>query len=547
MAGEPLEGPVLLEQAPPHGVPAPAARSERLALRLLQLGAVAVVLAATTWKQFELDRFFVPKELVLHVTALLVGVLLLGAFRRRIRLGAVDFLLLGFLLLGLVSGGFAQNPWVAARALAVTASGFALYWSARTLAAAGLERPLLAALALAVVLASGTALLQAYGVQADLFSINRAPGGTFGNRNFIAHAAAFGLPVVLLGALRARGAAACAFWSIGSGVVGVSLVLTRSRAGWLAVGAALAVLGLALFLAPALRHHRRTWLRVGGILVVLSAGVAAALTVPNTLRWNSRNPYLDTVRGVTNFQEGSGRGRMVQYRRSASIARDHPLLGAGPGNWAVVYADYAAPGDPSLDRSAAGMTSNPWPSSDWVAYVSERGIVATLALLVALLLVAVAALRRTLRAADPHDALAAAAQLATLAAAVVAGLFDAVLLLAVPAFLVWTTIGALHASPTPTGPDARPRTGKSLALLVVSVLALAGAVRSAGQLAAMPLYASERNTLLRLAAWVDPGNYRVHLRLARNGRGEQRCRHALAARELYPNAQAARQLARRCD
>ena len=42
-------------------------------------------------------------------------------------------------------------------------------------------------------------------------------------------------------------------------------------------------------------------------------------------------------------------------------------------------------------------------------------------------------------------------------------------------------------------------------------------------------------------------NYRVHLRLARNSRGEQRCRHALAARELYPNAEAARSLARRCD
>src|SRR5215213_10035307 len=40
---------------------------ERAALVTLQLGAIAVVLAAAVYKQFELDRFFVPKELVLHV------------------------------------------------------------------------------------------------------------------------------------------------------------------------------------------------------------------------------------------------------------------------------------------------------------------------------------------------------------------------------------------------------------------------------------------------------------------------------------------------
>ena len=42
---------------------------------MLQVGAVAVVLAAVTWKEFELDRFYVPKELVLHVTALVAGLL----------------------------------------------------------------------------------------------------------------------------------------------------------------------------------------------------------------------------------------------------------------------------------------------------------------------------------------------------------------------------------------------------------------------------------------------------------------------------------------
>src|SRR5690606_27724465 len=186
---------------------------------------------------------------------------------------------------------------------AITPSSVAVFMVARAVAAAGLRSRLLAAVAFAVVVGCATSLAQTYGVRTDFFSLNRAPGGTFGNRNFIAHMAAFGLPVVLLAALRARRAVTYLLWSVGSVLVGVSLVLTRSRAGWLAVGAGLAVLALALLLSPTLRRHGRTWLRLGGILLLLVAGVAAALVLPNTLRWNSDNPYLDSVRGVTNFQE----------------------------------------------------------------------------------------------------------------------------------------------------------------------------------------------------------------------------------------------------
>src|SRR3954449_73270 len=49
-----------------------------LALRVLQAACVVATLAAATYKVFELDRFFVPKELVLHLAALLSVVLCLG-------------------------------------------------------------------------------------------------------------------------------------------------------------------------------------------------------------------------------------------------------------------------------------------------------------------------------------------------------------------------------------------------------------------------------------------------------------------------------------
>ncbi|HEU5162695.1 MAG TPA: hypothetical protein VFV54_06100, partial [Thermoanaerobaculia bacterium] len=280
--------------------PPGASFSGRLALRVLQIGAIAVVLAASIRKTFELDRFFVPKELALHLTTLLVALLLFGALRRT-RFATADALLAGWLLLGAVSSVLATNPWLAGRALAISISGALLFWSARALARAGLARPLVGAIAFAVVLAAITALLQTYGVRIDLFSMNRAPGGTLGNRNFVAHAAAFGLPLLLLVPLGARTMGKWLAGSVGVALVTAALVLTRSRAAFLAFGAVTLVLLAAMFLSAPLRRDLRTWRRVAGILLLAGGGVAAAILLPNTLRWRSDNPYLESVQRVADY------------------------------------------------------------------------------------------------------------------------------------------------------------------------------------------------------------------------------------------------------
>src|SRR5436853_1603515 len=158
-------------------------RRDQIALRSIQLGAIAVVLAATVLTAFDLDRFLVPKELVLHLTATIAGLLTLHFARRGSR---VDLLLVVYLALTAASLFFAQNRWLGFRALAITASGVVLFWSARALE----PRRVINGLALAVVVAASTALVQAYGIHSAFFASTRAPGGTLGNRNFVAHAAA---------------------------------------------------------------------------------------------------------------------------------------------------------------------------------------------------------------------------------------------------------------------------------------------------------------------------------------------------------------------
>lgn len=505
---------------------------ERLALRVMQLGAIAIVIAATTHREFDLDRFLVPKELVLHVTAAVAGLLTLRAARR---FTMVDGLLVAYLLLSVVAAVFATNPWLAIRAVAVSASGIVLFWSARALRDAGLARPLLGTLAFAVVLAAAMALLQAYGIWLDLFSINRAPGGTLGNRNFVAHAAAFGMPVVLLAALQALRRWTYLLAGAGVTIVTAALVLTRSRAAWLAFGAMAAVFLAAMLITRSTAPLSRAF----GLVIFAGAGVAAALLLPNELRWRSDNPYLESVAGVVNYQEGSGRGRLIQYQRSLRMAADSPVVGVGPGNWAVSYPEHATRRDPSMDPSEPGMTFNPWPSSDWVAFASERGFAAAIVMAAVFVLLALGGLR----ALRTEHALTAAAVVATVVAAGVAGAFDAVLLLALPAFLVWTALGALGV-PVPPAPKSLGTAGVTLLAIAISFF---GAARSVAQIASMEAFTSyDSRASLRWAARIDPGNYRLQLRLARSGKRAERCEHARAAYALYPNADAARDLSKAC-
>jgi hypothetical protein len=214
-----------------------------------------------------------------------------------------------------------------------------------------------------------------------------------------------------------------------------------------------------------------------------------------------------------------------------------------------VYPAHAGRGDPSLDVSEPGTTSNPWPSSDWVAFVSERGLAAAILLALAMFGIARGGLEQLVRAHDAEAAVTAATLLATLLAAVVAGAFDAVLLLPLPTLLVWTTLGALWSPPEPR---LRPLPAfvRTVAALVVALMAGVGAARSGAQLVAMTLYEHSRNVRwLARASEIDPGNYRLRLRLARDGSGLRRaarCRHARAAHALQPRAAAARSLSRAC-
>ncbi len=469
--------------------------------------AVMVVLVAAPYRIFDLDRFFVPKELVLHAAALCLA--LLGLARARaLEAGRADLLLGLYLALSAVSAALAPDLWLSTRALAVSLSGALVFWSVRS-ADGGTRRAIVAAAAAAAVIGAATSLLQAYGLHSDYFSLHRVPGGTLGNRNFMAHLSAICAPALLLVVLRARRGWAAAIGSAGLAVLAAALLLSRSRAALLGLSAAAVIMAYGLWRARAAADAvvaRR--LKLLGIAAAL--GLAAALIIPNTLEWKSRSPYMDTVTGLADYRKGSGHGRLVQYTRTLSLAASHPLLGVGPGNWTLVYPRSVDGFDPSIDYNT-GRTMNPWPSSDWVAILSERGLPALAVMLLFFGFMFAGAWRRAGRPAEGDDQLEGAALAAVLAASGVVACFDALLLLPAPSLLVCGLAGALCA---PSGFSVKlnvPRRALYAALLLVWGAAL---LRSAGQIASMSIYSKARNKAqVSRAALFDPGNARVRARL----------------------------------
>jgi len=526
-------------------------RADRAALVLVQAGAIAVVLASLPYKAFDLDRYFVPKELALHIAALGAAMCILLP-RGRLSLARVDWLLIAYLALSTVSAVFAENRWLSTRALAISFSGAALFWVGRVLRRDGLARAVLWAVAVAGAAGAATALLQAYGVTTEYFSLNRSPGGTFGNRNFMAHLSAIVAPTIVYCGVTARRSIGTLFAGILLGVIAAAEVLSRSRGAWLALLAAGVPLGVIAWMTRERWSARTTAQRLMVLGVSAAIGAVIALVLPNTLEWKSESPYLESVRGMVNYQQGSGRGRLVQYTNSLRMALADPILGVGPGNWSVVYPRYASRGDPSISSLDEGMTSNPWPSSDWAAFASERGIPATvLLILIFLALLGLAAWHaRVSRGTEP--VLGAFALAATVIITLVVGAFDAVLLLAPPTICVWLLFG-VYAEPASASAPRQAIVGgvRQWAPVIMFVLGLLAAGRNALQVAAMAtVTASSRTSALERASLFDPGSYRIHMHLAEAylnaGRCERARPQARDARDLYPMAVTPRQLLSQC-
>jgi len=294
-------------------------RGLQLSAHVLGAGVCAVVLVFWPDGAEGLTRFWLPRDLLLTGVACFVC---LPRLWRTASLDRVDATVLCALLLTEGSLVWAASPWVGARfAVGCVALGV-LVMAARP--RAGEQQHLWSWLEAAVALLAFSSLVEAAGWMAWSAPGFR-PGGVMGQRNHLAHALVLGVTTLLV--LRPRPRQTLVVF-----LVAWAVTLTRSRAAWVASVPVLGWLTWRTFVPGAFPK-----VLARGVLLAAAVGVGLALVVPNTLQWQQAHPYRHSVGTLLDTAHGSGAGRVTQARTGLALFLEHPLLGAGTGQWRVEY------------------------------------------------------------------------------------------------------------------------------------------------------------------------------------------------------------------
>ncbi len=253
-----------------------------------------------------------------------------------------------------------------------------------------------ATLTATTAVSAGIGLIRYWGLVPDLVvPFNMWFLGTQANSNYVGAYLGCLLPLLLAVATAAARPGARAGWALGAGVMAAGLLLSRSRAGWVAAGvgslvalafsaraerpataerAAQAGPGVRAGLSRFLRSER-AWTRValpvvGAALGILLGGLA--------LVGEGRSP-LRIVASILDRQHDTNALRIVYARDTLRLIRDHALLGVGPGNFPYVYSRYdTLPETPTTDNAVVQH-----PHNEYLDAWAELGVGGFLALLAA--------------------------------------------------------------------------------------------------------------------------------------------------------------------
>ena len=315
----------------------------KLARAFLALFMVAVPLLFST---ATIEGFEDLKAAALILTALAFAALgLVAMMYAKVRPLALlrQPLVLGVLLFALsaiVSAVFSISPRTSWRGAIESRSGLmtilgyvVLFFAARRL---GGGRRLLAGVVLAAAVASTYALVQAArhdpvdwdGTQ--FFGAHLRPFGTMGHANLLGAYLAMSLPLVAYFGLRSmqrRRWVLLPVLAVIAGAMAVALILTLSRAAWLAAGCASVVLLTGWWFGRARRAV------AVGFVVLLIAGSVGALVyerqwMPETVQTalGERRRHLDDVAG-----------RRDIWQAGWQIYRDHPVTGSGLDTFRLAF------------------------------------------------------------------------------------------------------------------------------------------------------------------------------------------------------------------
>lgn len=253
---------------------------------------------------------------------------------------------------------------------------------------------------------------------------------SFGNPTYLAGYLALTLPVALAGLPAVRTArprhVAALTWLLGV----AALVCTYSRGG--AVGFAVGMAALATFAGI---RARELW-RVSPLLWIAALALAALVALAGVVQ------YRHLLVGVlSRLSDASASGRAYIYQGTARMIADRPLLGFGPGTFAVHFPDYWPPALSDIEPRHAKRVVHA--HSEFLQIAAETGLLG-LAAFSALLLALLAGAWRA-RRAPANDAVwwLRAGLFAALCGGIVDAAFSVGLRYPGPIAALWTTLGLL--------------------------------------------------------------------------------------------------------
>jgi len=164
------------------------------------------------------------------------------------------------------------------------------------------------------------------------------------------------------------------FWIVTVAVMlAVGTVLSLSRAAWISIAGALAVL-IAILL-----HIKFRWILAAfvTIVVVFFSFQHQIIDVLEKNKQDSSNNFVEHVRSISNISsDASNLERINRWQAAIRLFNERPFLGWGPGTYQFVYAPFQRSKEKTIISTNAGDGGNA--HSEYIGPLSEMGVIGML-------------------------------------------------------------------------------------------------------------------------------------------------------------------------
>ena len=156
-------------------------------------------------------------------------------------------------------------------------------------------------------------------------------------------------------------------------ILAVGTVLSLSRAAWISIAAALAVL------IAVLLHIKFRWILAAFItvLVVFFSFQHQIIDMLEKNKQDSSNNLVEHVRSISNISsDASNLERINRWQAAIRLFNERPIFGWGPGTYQFVYAPFQRSKEKTIISTNAGDGGNA--HSEYIGPLSEMGVIGML-------------------------------------------------------------------------------------------------------------------------------------------------------------------------